>query len=386
MSISVTELLGVRLRNWLYANAEGNPTLSAATSFWVEPMAGSEPGHAAAVKEGLEVLKSTRVHEWITHDSLVFIDLEDADGRKLCIGSRDGRLRGLPNGSDTSDMTDLHFLQLAEIATKYALAPTSLVPFALISSLPIFEEDILPYMPEVRVFVLGPSEMADGFFIRTLKKLLFLESDQEYVECFRDRIVELACVMPATDHDWMLEQLLAAVVSRRLTNFYLELYKLFEFFFPLNSIFKLADTLEFTDSEIKLLAYCRDSLSWNVNHQRGARSAGTFSSAAFAEVCLGCVFSGSQDQLDSFKDRAIEKLTSARHDLTHQYFRSVSIRKADLLVCVKALLVFLEEAFEKYTNDVKSRRAVQGAKPTRTRRASVQRAAKSSGKAAWQQS
>ena len=249
---------------------------------------------------------------------------------------------------------ELHFLQLCHLVTKYEIPAFKKIPYSLVADLPIFEDDLLPFFPKSYTLHLKDSAAHEDVWIVYLKASLLLERKHSFIFDFEGHIVEIALAVPSEGHGWIFEQLLTAVQSGRLISFYLELYKLFEFFFPLDNIFKLADRLGFANTELELLEHCRGALSWSVNHQKGARSALVYASVLFAEMCLDEQFSEPSTEM-SFKERAAEKMTNARHALTHQDFRSVAISTEELRRLTLSLMIFLQEAFKDYSNLRKER-------------------------------
>ncbi|MEB2621441.1 hypothetical protein [Pseudomonas sp. YuFO8] len=356
MSINIKELLSVSLRNWVGSEMIAPDGVSVAQKFWVNPVDEHDPEFKALVSEGIAKIECTRIVDSLKHDALLYVLIEDDSGRKIFISHSSGVLPEFRMDDSFSEFLDgeLHFLQFAYLVTRFNVPAFQKIPHSLVDSLPIFEDDLLPYFPRVYVFDLKGSAGYDDMWVVCLKASLLLERGQSYVADFYSHIVEVALSIPSDGHDWIFEQLLTAIQSSRLISFYLELYKIFEFFFPLDSIFKLADRLDFYNSELELLGHCRGALSWNVNHQRGARSALAYATVSFAEICLDEQYCASTSEV-AFKERAAEKMTTARHSLTHQDFRSVAVSSGELHRMTLALLVFLQDAFKEYSSRRKER-------------------------------
>lgn len=357
MSVNVKELLGTRVREWVISNLDGKPEI-VPESFWVVPIQENDPAYDELKNGGLNRLKGTKMLKSLEHESLVFDLITDEESHKLCIGNKEIAPAVWDLGATTTDFveSELHFLQLAHIITKNNLPARSAIPADVVNESPIFEDDLLDYFPPVCVLSLNSTAKTDTIYVAALKALLALEAKSNYVNYLHDLILNVGYSIPDDDHEWIFSQLFSAVRAQRLINFYLEIYKLFEFFFPLQNIFDLADLLKYTKSELMLLNNCRTALSWNVNHQRGARAAAKYATVAFAETCLGEAFSGEDTLVAAFKERAVEKLTTARHELTHQDFRAVSIQEKDLLRLTEGLLIFLRDAFTEYDAKLESRR------------------------------
>ncbi|MFJ2324965.1 hypothetical protein [Pseudomonas sp. NPDC087690] len=361
MSINIKELISVNLRDWISSEMVAPEGVEIAQNFWVNPVEESDPEFKALVGEGISRIASTRIIDSLNHDSLLYVILDDAVGRKIFISHSSGVLPDFIVADDGAEFVDgeLHFLQLSYLVSKFHIPAFRKIPHSLVSNLPVFEDDLLPYYPKTYVFELKDSARYDDKWVVCLKSSLLLERQHSFIFDFYDQIVEVSLAVPADGHDWIFEQLLTAVQSSRLVSFYLELYKIFEFFFPLDSIFKLAERLDFYESELELLGHCRGALSWNVNHQRGARSALAYATVSFAEICLEETYCSTQSDV-SFKERAAEKMTAVRHSLTHQDFRSIAISSEELHRLTLSLLVFLRDAFTEYS----TRRKERGARKT----------------------
>lgn len=358
MSVNVKELLSTRLPDWIVANLASENVDVVPDQFWVIPIDKSDPLFEELVKNGLDRLKSTRVIGELFHESFIFIVISDQDGKKICVISSESSLSKLNLSLEGNDFieSDLSFLQFTHFVTKYRLPPVDKIPVSRVNTSPLFEDDILPYFPRIHVLKLTELAAVDRIEILALKVLLEIESETIFVKNFRDLILSVGYSIPIENHGWIFEQIFSALRSQRLVNFYLGIYKLFEFFFPLDNIFALAEKLEFVDSELILLDYCRGALSWNVNHQRGSRAAASYAPVGFAEICLNEVFIGEENEVASFKARAIEKLTNSRHALTHQDFKSSDVKEKDLLTLTCGLLTFLRDAFAQYGTRVAERR------------------------------
>lgn len=360
MSVNVKELLNKRLPEWIATHLASENVDVIPDPFWVIPIDKSDPMFDKLAREGLDLLKSTKIIGELFHESLIFILMNDQDGGKVCVASSESLLATLNLSLENKDFIEsrLGFLQFSHLVTKYKLPSSNKIPISRISVSPVFEDDILPYFPRIHTLKLSESAVSDKIGIVALKVLLEIEGGTIYVRNFKDLILSVGYSIPIEDHDWIFEQIFSAVRSQRLVNFYLGIYKLFEFFFPLDNIFSLADKLEFDNSELVLLDYCRGALSWNVNHQRGSRAAASYAQVEFAEICLNETFTGEQDQVASFKAKAIEKLTNCRHALTHQDFKSSVVAESDLLTLTSGLLTFLRDAFTQYGTRVAERRKI----------------------------
>lgn len=360
MSVNFRDLLSIDTPKWIAKNMNPEESGKITKDFWILPMDENEPTYKETVDNSLKLIKTTRIKNKKDHDSLIFIELNDEEGGKFCVSDT---VSMLPEISDLDyieyfDLGCLDFLQKLYISTHCNLPTRSRIPVSVVGSLPVFSDDIKPFLPEIYVFIENKSELIDSMEIKSVKALLIIERNQLYVQNFKDLILDVAYQIPAEGHQWIFDQLLSAIRSNRLISFYLELYRIFEFFFPIDFIFRLADRLSYTDSELLLLTHCRETLNWNTNHHTGARSAIKYATIAFAEKCLNESFSGQSNE-EQFRGRALEKLTNARHLLTHQGFRSISLSRDDLLRLTESLLILLYDAFKEYSKILASRKIKQ---------------------------
>ncbi|NBB09518.1 hypothetical protein [Pseudomonas sp. SLFW] len=328
--------------------------------FWVIPVNEDHPEFENLVAVGIETIRRTRVIAYRETEEYLTVIFADADGKKVIVFKRDLALFGWDIlGSNELTVGRAHFLQVAYMVGRFKIPASSLISRGLVASSPIFEDDIVGHFPSYLTFKLEGDAIDEEEWMTFVKVGLLIELKHAFVSDFQEKIVLVAAEIPSDGHDWIFEQLMAAFQSGRLASLYLELYKIFEFFFPLDNIYKLADRLGYLPSELELLEHCRGALSWNVNHQKGARSAILYASVAFAECCLNESYDPVEDE-SLFKSRAIEKMTTARHALTHQDFKAVSIPSSTLEVYVDALLIFLKEAFRDYSARRRQRQSATG--------------------------
>lgn len=330
-------------------------------AFWVNPVAPSDPSYEGIVNAAIELINSTRLSNPVHIADLTLLELQDATGRYVVIIKRAGAQLSVPASSDSPlALHQPHFLQRVLLTTKYGLVPDSPIPPWIIGP-SSYEADLAPFLPNPLIFKTGGE--ADPTHVHFCRALLEVEREREFVEELATEIVDVACSVPSTEHDWLVEQLMGAILAQRLENFYLDLYRIFEFFFPLTSIFSLKSRLGFSDTELTLLSHCRESLNWNINHHTGVRGASAYGSLAFAETILGSFQPDNEDpaQIDEqrqrYKTKACEVLAEARHTLTHQDFCRKSLDATQLTTLCRAMLQFLSSAFQEYSRRLTANRA-----------------------------
>lgn len=246
--------------------------------------------------------------------------------------------------------SDLTFLQKFLAISELKITAKSIIPSNIWNQLPIFEDDIEPYLPSLVCFEATEDLLEEPPNALILRFLLSLDVVSPAISENREELVEVALAMPQADHEWLLNQLMYSVLSGRETSFFSELYKIVEFFFPLHKIGKLRTSLGYEGSTLKLLEICRTDLGWHVNHQHGSRLALNFPGISFAEITLSKQYEGrNADDERKFKEAAMEKITDFRHELIHQNFKPTEIVTADLTRLIKALLSFLKTSFVAYS-------------------------------------
>ncbi|QCI13040.1 hypothetical protein E6B08_17420 [Pseudomonas putida] len=192
-----------------------------------------------------------------------------------------------------------------------------------------------------------------------MKVMLYIEQDKPFVRFLKDDIIELARALPQNHHDWLFSQLYSVVRSRKIENVFLGLYKILEFFFPLQNVLELKEKISFKESNLNLIRHCIDTLQWHIGHYKGAQSSVNFASPRFAEIGLDRTFTHKPSEAGNdnpradaekkFKIKAMDYLSNIRHDLTHQNFSYKAYETDEMLRCCQALVSYLTEAFSQYS-------------------------------------
>lgn len=350
MSVNVRMLLAEHFKSWVAENAAEGCILP--DDFWVIPVPEDDPSYRDLIREGLEIIDETKLDAHFLYDGLKILIGSDREGKFACIYDEAEAIRLKPDDDWDCGIAQrhLHFLQLCWVVTNQKINSSLTIPAHIFASPPFFETDLLQYFPDIKILSVEGSHANDTPHAIAVRAVLYIEQGQLHVDKFKDEILALCCAIPEAGHDWIFDQVVYAIRSRRLSSFFLEMYKLLEFFFPMDGVFDLAKKIKFGQSGLELLEHCRVSLGWSINHQRGARAAIKYAGPAFASLCLGSDIPDNESKVPAFKEKAMEKLTEARHKLIHQDFKINHIDTKAQLVLTGSLLCFLIEAFTKYSS------------------------------------
>lgn len=363
MSKNVKTLFRGSVWDWLIENAQLEDTAASLdkTKFWIIPATSGDPELGELEKALVARFSATKVLSSKEIDQYHFRLVSEGEDRSLLICRTDGLpiqvKENLPFAFDTSSAT---FLQRMDFITTCKVPSPSVVPARLVidaasSGTPLFEGDLEPYLPSVISWKISPSSSfyADDFGVTCIRVLINLSNTASPAHAFSNLIVQLALSIPAKDHDWLLDQLYFALTSRKLEYFFLGLYQLLEFFFPLKGITALKDKIGYKGTFLELRASCNEALGWNINHHTGARAAAQLASEAFANICLGRSLptDASSEAVEKHKVDAIGKISDLRHLIAHQSFAARQTDEEGLSVKTEALLALLLEAFASYKRD-----------------------------------
>ena len=326
--------------------------------FWITPIAKDELGYAEIVSKLVSTFERTEIRAKFEIDGvgiiLLVIKESDSDAIEilLCSISLDGskRLALAKALSFGTSYTNLTFLQKMKVVTEFGAVGRGKISSHVWQDGTIFEADLEPHLPDIQCVKLNldmRNEPPEALFVRLL---LALDITSEYIQIYEEELIEVMLAIPKSDHAWLIEQLMHAILSGRDTNFFSELYKIVEFFFPLHKITKLKDSLGYGGTSLELLSLCQSDLGWHVNHQLGSRLALNYANVAFAEILLDKKYDGKDPEAErKFKEGAMEKITILRHTIVHQNFKHAPIASVDLHRATRALLEFLQSSFQTYS-------------------------------------
>lgn len=254
---------------------------------------------------------------------------------------------------------ECHFLASLVFYTKFNITPSE--DLKLIESEGyVFEEELLQVLPNLLTLSLSEECKNEKIEVKLIRVLLYVELLDMKLQDMYERILELALSLPENDHDWLYYELMRAVRSKKKDSMFLCLYKMLEFFFPLNYVFNLSGRLAFPGSALQLLEHCRNELNWNINHNFGLRGTKDYASHAFCshlgfDVSIIDVMpegEGKRKKIEGYKSDGLEKLSKLRHALTHQNFKEYELGEEEVSKHISAIINFLIEAFAEYNRKI----------------------------------
>lgn len=357
MTKNIVTFIKGALRQWVEKNSDTHDL----PKFWVVPCDSKSSEYEELSKEGKRIFGLSDWHEINPVDDVVFGFLSIESKSIFCLYAPDAQSEPDLAVVDACglEVVELHFLQKSAFLTSSGIPATNIIPRQAVNST-TFEADLEEYFPKVHSFLLQTGIDQEPLLVSYVRCLLGISGEGTPSLLFRESLIELALSIPENDHEWLLYQVLALVRCKRYDNFYLELYKFLEFFFPIANISNLRSAISYTGSPLQLLEKCREELKWNVNHNFGIRAASKYSGVAFAEIIRDCALTFDSDasrderekKTESFKSSAMETLAELRHSLTHQNFRRMEIERPKIILATKSLFAFLIEAFGTYKRDV----------------------------------
>jgi hypothetical protein len=349
--------IGKFMRKEVYSWVQKNISSEFATSFpkkedfWVVPMDKEEPEYQTTVDKLIARFEDTEIQKHRSIEGIGIAVLREGNKVIVCGAYLDGS-KVLSLATDVPpdlQICEISFLQKIAVLSKLDITAVRTIDTNIWRDGPIFEADVSIYFPQMICMQLDNDAAQDPPDATTLRFLMTLEACSNNVRKFREELIEVMLSIPIAEHDWLVYQLLYAALAGRDSNFYSELYKIVEFFFPLHKVELLKNSLKYPGETLSLLELCMADLGWHVNHQLGSRLALNYASVSFAEVMLDKTFEGgASDEQRRFKEAAMEKITTLRHSLIHQSFRQANPSAADLQRATKALLIFLASSFTTY--------------------------------------
>jgi hypothetical protein len=210
----------------------------------------------------------------------------------------------------------------------------------------IFERDLEDYLPPLSYIDIEATAPNSSDLLIYTAIISNIEKENQFLASMSNPITEAALKIPTESYDWLSIQWLSSLRCKRRDQQFLALYRIFEFFFPMKGLLDLMKRLSYSDAILKLKDHCESGLGWNLNHQRGARSAVEFAGKSFATICLNRDISETDPESElRFKEAAAEKLTELRHKLAHQPFGNLLIPDAEIERKIHALFVYFADAF-----------------------------------------
>ncbi|MFZ6679652.1 hypothetical protein [Undibacterium sp. Tian12W] len=338
---------------WVSQNIETQlvPRFPSKKNFKILPVDESDPNSKDIVNELCDQFSTTSLSSSREFDGLCISVLNVGDKKLICGMYRNGGrfLKSLSNNENKDLLeAELTFLQKILVLSFFDIGATESIDIKVWESVPIFEKDIERYMPEMLVYELAQEDAKEEDDFIILRFLLSLELVSSNAHAFQNEIFTVLQFLLATGHDWLTNQFLSAMLSSRNSSYFAEIYKLVEFFFPLQNVLRLKQSTSFSGSTMELLSFCRADLKWNQNHHMGARASVAYATPHFAEILLEKLFSETNKDEIKFKEEAIERISVMRHSIVHQDFKDSAPSEDDLRRATHAMLIFLAESFNNY--------------------------------------
>jgi len=353
MSINVKKFINTNFYDWFVSNIDDSHLSSFSTreEFWITPVDKKDPSYKDVVDDLLKRFKDTTVGGQQIVEGLALVVIREGTQVYVCGVYLDGRRTPVLSDSLVEGLSEasLSFLQNMLINCKFGVKTKAKISPSIWRLMPIFQADLDEFTPKIVCLEVSESLKKDSDDILILKFLLSLDLPARNVIALRNEMIDVMLAIPLNGHEWLSRQFLWTAMAGRNSNFFIELYRIVEFFFPLSKISKLKDTIGFSGSNLQLLSACSSELGWNVNHALGSRLALNFATIDFAEIALAKTFSeGQPDATRKFKEDAMEKITELRHALIHQSFKEYTTEDEILARYTRAMLVFLSTSFINY--------------------------------------
>ncbi|ELY2616897.1 hypothetical protein SMB77_001596 [Cronobacter sakazakii] len=354
--------------NWFNAKTNGVKV----DSVFVIPCEKEHPDYQVLVADGARIFKECEWGHFLKRDNFCIQQVTSEGKEFFLYWHKDLEPKKIQHEFDVGlTQDDCHFLLKLGFYTTCDLEPISALE-GLVTSGTIFESDLISCLPHVLIVSLDKKHVNENFYIKVMRVLLYVELLDRRHDYLYENIIELALSLPEKDHVWLYYEVMRAVRSKNQESVFLSLYKLLEFFFPLNNVFALSGSIHFEGSLLKLLDHCKQDLNWNVNHNYGLRATKDYASHRFAHY-LGYVTSDidiitdvveKNKKIDNIKTDALDKISKLRHKLTHQNFCETDISSNELEDYTTALTIFLTESFKEYCNRIKDDSATNIARRT----------------------
>lgn len=354
MTANIVTFIKRDLRDLVHENLSEEGDIS---RFWLMPCAPDDPEYKDLAELGEEIFRDTTLDDYLDIDGIRLATLRCSISTAILAYTSESYTTNLPPEEFGLEISDVHFIQRAKFAAKARVIFTRSIPLRVANEA-ILEADLLEYFPQIMSFKPMQNGADDCPRVAYAKVMLYIEQDKGFIRLLKDSLIELADTIPKANHEWLYNQLYSVIRSRKIENAFLGLYRILEFFFPLQNVLELREKIAFADTNLNLVRHCIDTLQWHIGHYKGAQSSVNFSGCGFAEISLNKRFSKPaesptleklKDSEKKFKIKAMELLSSVRHDLTHQNFNHKNYEPDEMLRYCEALISYLIEAFANYT-------------------------------------
>lgn len=347
MSINIKELIREKFWRWVCKNAEPDEAPEAG-AFWVNPLPEDDPGFASVRVEEVDFLsRISFIEPWSSHH-VSGLRFWVGGTCFFCVGDFAGADVLADKYPDEYVECGVDFLLAALVVTRLDLKAArqfsrrQLAEFGKGATL---AGDFLPHMPRLRLIaIVGEARgwglpamvasiYADAFSVRN-GGWLSTESREVLVS------------IPGAGHDWLFHEFIEVLASYHYPAMYLSVYRIVEFFFPLQGVRDLRANMGVRQDLLPILERCRSDLGWYWQHGRSAKACARLApSGAFLTPLITA---GLLAQDRPVGADGAEKLVNLRNELAHQNFRHTEFDENVLRAAIEAALLFCAEAFRSY--------------------------------------
>lgn len=333
--------------------------IAAVESVMVLPCRREDEEYCALVRGGTDFFKNCEWRGFIHKDDYYVLNLIFDNKEFFIYWGKGFEYKKTINEPMDLFESECHPLSHLVFYTKFNIKPYNELS-KIMNDGYVFEEELLQMLPKLLTLNLNNDFSGEKFELKLIRVLLYIEFlDKEY-DILYEKIIELALSLPEDGHDWLYFELIRAIRSKKQDSMFLCLYKMLEFFFPLNNIFNFSNHIKFNGSILELLEYCRSQLNWNVNHNYGLRAAKDYAShnfCSFLDVNISTIDEVSdvehrKNKIDQMKSAGLEKLAKLRHALTHQNFKELETNDDEISKSIISIIIFLTESFSEYNNRI----------------------------------
>ncbi|MDV3512836.1 hypothetical protein R1L06_19090 [Stenotrophomonas sp. C4297] len=350
MSISVKRLITEDVWKWLC----GHSSISSDdlgkldhSAFWIRA---GEPGDETVAEESSEVdlFRKIRNVKKSSFGKFDFLRFSTKDGEFILTLDSDGALE-IFNNHDDYETQPAPLLMSLLFATKTGATATSIVPARLLiewASSEALADDLRTYLPKVILVSLSGERAKYGLsLLSTLMDCEYSTRDSSGEQWLRGELCDLALRLPDNEHEWLYADLSNAARSTHVEHKYLLIYRIFEFFFPMEGINSLRDSAQVVDTHLNLLQKCRTDLNWFWRHDTSAQAVARFAKTGrFAEPLKAAGIISE----DATVEQAASKLVSIRNQLAHQAYKFDVVDESCVRAAIASCIMLCSDAFETY--------------------------------------
>lgn len=315
--------------------------------FWIRA---GEPSAETAAEESYELDLFTKIRD-VKKSSFGksdFLRFSTNDGEFILAPDNDGALELFNNHEDYRTQQAPLLMSLLFV-TKTGATSTSNVPARLLiewAGSQALADDLRAYLPKVLLVSLSGERAKYGLpLLSTIMDCEYSTRGSTGEQWLRGELCDLALRLPDKEHEWLYADLSNAARSTHIEHKYLLIYRIFEFFFPMEGINSLRDSAQVVDTHLNLLQKCRTDLNWFWRHDTSAQTVARFAKTdRFTEPlkAAGIISEAAT------AEQAASKLVSMRNQLAHQAYKFDVVDESYVRAAIAACIMLCSDAFETY--------------------------------------